>query len=201
MSQQVEPVIVSGGQGSGKTTLLREMHARFDGPSIILTTKETEKTAIHEPPHRIVWANAQYPQDIAETRAWSLEKFPNRNVQIIVDEVQNAPTFQDGADNGPLKTMLHEDREAGIKTVIATQSPGDLRTRKNNYAPVQQCDYWIWVGPLKSWHAGFFNANGMSDMKELMPTEKFKYRVMQPIEALKPKQRIVEQGETDPDFS
>lgn len=193
MSQQVEPIVVSGGQGSGKTTFLREQHARFDGPSIIMTPKKNERKAASNPPHRIRKSSCTYPEDIHKAREWALSR--DETVQVIVDECQNAPTFIDG--NGPLRDMLHEDREGGVKTVIATQTPSDLRTDEHNYGPVQQCDYWVWCGPLKTWHSGFFNANGMGDMKPLMPTKKYEYVVITPIESLSPKERIVHRGTTN----
>jgi hypothetical protein len=192
MAQQVEPIIVSGGQGGGKTTYLREMHDRFDGPSIFLTTKRYERKAISSPPQRIRRSSSRYPEDIQKARQWA--RAHDETVQLIVDECQNAPTFIDG--DGPVREMLHEDREAGVKTVISTQSPSDLRTDKRNYAPVQQCDWWVWVGPLKTWHSGFFNANGMGDMKPLMPTQKYRYVVFAPIESYAPKERIQCRGET-----
>lgn len=196
MSQQVEPVIVSGGQGSGKTTYLRELHARYDGPSVFMTTKGGERKAHHRPPKRIRKSSARYPEDISSVRQWALDR--SEDVQVIIDECQNAPTFTTG--DGPLRTMLHEDREGGIKTVISTQSPSDLRTKENGYAPVQQCDWWVWCGPLKSWHSGFFNANGLGDVKQLMPTEKYEYVVLQPIDSLSPEDKIKYRGETDTRF-
>jgi hypothetical protein len=196
MSQQVEPVIVSGGQGSGKTTYLREMHARYDGCSVFMTTKGGERKAHDRPPKRVRKSSAVYPEDIRRVREWAHDR--SEEVQVIIDECQNAPTFTTG--DGPIQTMLHEDREAGVKTVIATQSPSDLRTKENGYAPVQQCDWWVWCGPLKSWHAGFFNANGLSDVKRLMPTEKYKYAVLKPIESLPPEEQVVDRGSTDKRF-
>lgn len=196
MAQQVEPVIVSGGQGSGKTTYLRELHARYDGPSIFLTTKSNERKAAKNEPQRIRKSSCSYPGHISKARRWARQH--PENVQVIVDECQNAPTFTDG--QGPLKDMLHEDREAGVKTVISTQSPSELRTDENGYGPVQQCDWWVWVGPLKSWHTGFFNANGLSDVKNLMPTEKYKYVEMQPIASYSAEEKIVYRGETNPRY-
>jgi hypothetical protein len=193
---QVEPIIVSGGQGSGKTTYLREIHARYDGPSIFLTSKGGERKAHHRPPERIRKSSAAYPADISQARQWARER--SETVQVIVDECQNAPTFIDG--EGPLREMLHEDREAGVKTVISTQSPGDLRTDDHGYGPVQQCDWWVWVGPLKSWHSGFFNANGLADVKPLMPTQKYRYAVIKPVDSLPPEEMVVTKGETNPKF-
>lgn len=197
MAKQVEPVIVCGGQGSGKTTLLREMHAKYSGPSIYLTTKKNERTAANNPPMRIRKSSCSYPKDIKDAREWAQQY--DDTVQVIIDECQNAPTFIDG--DGPTRKMLHEDREAGVKTVIATQSPDDLRTNKRNYAPVQQCDVWIWVGPLKSWHVGFIQANGLSDMTDHMPQEKYEYVAFEPIESKTPEDRILDIGTTNTNYT
>jgi hypothetical protein len=196
MAQQVEPVIVSGGQGSGKTTYLRELHARYDGPSIFLTTKKNERKADQNAPRRIRHSSCQYPGHISKARQWARQH--PENVQIIIDECQNAPTFIDG--DGPIREMLHEDREAGVKTVIATQSPSDLRTNERGYGPVQQCDWWVWVGPLKDWHIGFLNANGLSDMKQHMPSEKYEFVEFEPKASLTPEEKIAYRGETDPRY-
>lgn len=190
-------LLVAGPSGGGKTTFLRELHARHDGPSIFLTTKQSERKAHERPPERIRRSRCTYPSDIAKARSWGRSR--DETVQIIVDECQNAPTFVDG--DGPLKDGLHEDRSAGIKWVIATQSPSDLRTRENGYAPVQQADMWVWCGRLKTWHTGFFQANGMSDMMDLLPSEKYRYVVLDPTASLPADERIVYRGETDRGFA
>jgi len=74
MAQQVEPVIVSGGQGSGKTTLLREMHAGFSGPSFFLTTKSNERKAASNPPMRHRQSSCAYPGDIQKAREWARKR-------------------------------------------------------------------------------------------------------------------------------
>jgi hypothetical protein len=193
---KAEHVLVAGPSGGGKTTYLRELHARHDGPSIFLTSKSGERKAHDRPPKRVRKSSAAYPEDIEQSRQWGRER--SETVQIIVDECQNAPTFTSG--KGPLKEGLHEDRSSGVKWVVATQSPGDLRTSQNGYAPVQQAKHWVWVGPLKTWHTGFMNANGMSDMKPLLPSENFAYAVLDPTQSLSPKERIVHRGETNAEF-
>jgi len=192
-----EHLLVAGASGGGKTTYLRELHARHDGPSIFLTPKANETTAADDPPDRIRKAGAEYPRDIRLAREWARDR--SGTVQVIVDECQNAPTFVDG--DGPLRDGLHEDREAGVKWVIATQSPSDLRTRENGYAPVQQAEWWVWCGPLRTWHTGFFQANGMSDMMGELPDTNYRYAVIDPTASLDPSDRIVFRGETDRRFA
>ena len=194
---KAEHILCAGPSGGGKTTYLRELHARHDGPSIFVTTKQSERKAHSNPPKRIRESGASYPDAIEKARAWARDR--EETVQIIVDECQNAPTFTDG--EGPLKDGLHEDRSAGVKWVITTQSPSDLRTRENGYAPVQQAELWIWCGPLKTWHTGFFQANGMSDMMDLLPTENYQYAVIDPTASVPAKERIIYRGETDRRFA
>jgi hypothetical protein len=191
-----EHVLVAGPSGGGKTTYLREMHASHDGPSIFLTSKSNERKAHDRPPERVRKSSAAYPADITQAREWAKQR--PETVQIIVDEAQSAPSFIDG--EGPVKDGLHEDRSAGVKWVIATQNPMDLRTNRNGYGPIQQCQYWVWVGPLKTWHTGFFDGNGMNDMKSLLPSENYEFVVIDPTASLSARERIVARGETDPRF-
>lgn len=189
-------VLVAGPSGGGKSTNLRELHARHDGASIFLTTKSNERTAHNYPPERIRRSSARYPGDIEQSRQWAISR--SETVQVIVDECQNAPSFRSG--DGPLADGLHEDRSRGVKYVIATQNPMDLRTSERGYGPVQQCEYWVWVGPLKTWHEGFFQSNGMSDMIELLPSSNYEYVVIDPTASIPARERIVYRGTTDPRF-
>jgi hypothetical protein len=196
MTQNAEHLLVAGPSGGGKTTFMRELHARHDNPSIFMTPKRGERTAQHRPPERIRKSSASYPEDIEKSREWAIRR--SSTVQVIADEVQRAPSFVEG--EGPLRDGLHEDRSAGVKWVIATQNPMDLRTNANGYGPVQQCKLWVWCGPLKTWHEGFFQSNGMSDMIPLMPTDNFEYVVIDPTASLSAKERIVYRGETNEKF-
>lgn len=196
MAVNAEHELVAGPSGGGKTTLLREKHARWDGPSVFLTTKKGERSALSDPPRRVRKPSAHYPGDIQQARDWAREH--DETVLVIVDEAQNAPSFTDG--QGPVKDGLHEDRSAGVKWVVATQNPQDLNTRENGYGPIQQCQYWVWAGPLKTWHEGFFQSNGMADMISLMPSANYEYVVLDPTASLAPRERVVHRGETDSRF-
>lgn len=194
---RAEHVLVAGPSGGGKSTYLREMHARHDGASVFLTTKSGERSAHHRPPERVRQSSAHYPRDLERARDWAVQR--DELVQVIVDEAQNAPTFAAG-DDGPCRTMLHEDREAGVKAVVATQNPQDLRTGQFKYGPIQQCEYWVFVGPAKDWHVAFFQANNMADLVPLLPTERFEYVVLNPVAALSAEEKVVARGQTDPRF-
>jgi len=193
MSVDAEHVLVCGPSGGGKTTYLRELHARHDGPSIFLTTKKYESTAVDNPPLRIRRSSSRYPDDIRQSREWARAQDPT--VQVIIDEAQNAPTFRDGQE-GPTYSMLHEDRSSGVKAVVATQNPMDMRSSEHGYGPIQQCKHWVFVGPARDWHESFFNANGMSDLKPYMPTENYQYVVFEPSMAKAPEEKILFRGET-----
>jgi len=188
MSINAEHVIVAGPSGGGKTTYLREMHANHDGPSIFMTTKKGERKAHHDPPARVRKSSASYPEDITKARQWSKRK--DGTCQVIVDEVQNAPTFMDGED-GPVRSMLHEDRSDRVKAVIATQNPQDLHTRQYNYGPLQQARYVVWVGPSKTWHRGF--REWLNLEPEQLPQENYRYHTIDPSDPPK----VIYTGTTD----
>jgi len=175
MSINAEHVIVAGPSGGGKTTYLRELHAKHDGPSIFLTTKKNERKAEKNPPMRIRKSSADYPADLKKARQWAKRK--DGTVQVIIDEVQNAPTFLEGED-GPVRKMLHEDRSDRVKAVIATQNPQDLHTRQYNYGPLQQARYVVWVGPSKTWHRGFREWLNLDPSQ--LPDVNYHYHVIDP---------------------
>lgn len=196
MSQLAEHLAVVGPSGGGKTTHLRERHAREDGPSVFLTTKTYERTAAHSPPFRVRRSNADYPADIRRVRSWARQR--NETVQVVVDEVDNAPTFTEG--EGPLLDGLEEDREDGVKYVIATQNPQNLHHPENGYGPIQNCEYLIWVGPVKTWHEGFLRSNGLYSIIDRFPSSNYEYVVVDPTSSIPAEEKIVYRGETDPRF-
>lgn len=163
MTQAVH-ALVAGSSGGGKTTLLREMHDRFSGPSIFMTTKPSDPLP-DNPPSSIVRPSAVYDDDIIKARQWALAR--NGPVQIIVDEVQFSG-LADGA--GPIARGLHEDRDRKIKWVLATQSPQDLR---GGYTSLQQVNAIYWVGPARTFHEGFIRYYRLQDID--FPEERFSY--------------------------
>lgn len=194
---QAKGVMVCGPSGGGKSTYTREGHDTADCPSIFLTTKKNERKAAKDPPWRLRESGCSYPGDIQTARQWALGR--GGGCQVIVDEVQNAPTFSDGAQ-GPCYKMLHEDREREIKPVLVTQNPMDLRTSEHGYGPVQQAEYWVFCGKLKDWHVGFLRANNMGGLVDHMPTEHYDYVVIEPTAALSGEEKIVYRGRTKREF-
>jgi len=191
MSIDAKHVLVAGPSGGGKTTYLRELHAQHDGPSIFLTTKSNERKAQHDPPARVTKSSASYPEDISRARAWAKQK--NGTVQVVIDEIQNAPTFLDGSD-GPVRSILHEDRSDRVKAVIASQNPQDLHNRTWKYGPLQQCKYVIWVGPSRTWHRGF--REWLNLESEQLPQENYAYRVFKPSDP----PEVIYEGRTNPQY-
>jgi hypothetical protein len=196
--KDADHVLVVGPSGGGKSTYAGEMFARHDGPAAYLSTDDGLDPTPYDPPRRTARPGATYPDDIERVRSWARA---NGDVTlVVVDECQNAPSFREG--DGPLADGLHQDRSDGVVWVVATQNPMDLRTRERGYGPVQQARYWVWCGPVKDWHTGFLNANGMSDMTPHMPTSNYEYVVLDPTASLPTlSDRIVARGETDPRWS
>jgi hypothetical protein len=197
MAQLAEHVMVCGPSGGGKTTYLRQHHARFDGSSIFMTTKKNERKAQISPPKRVRKSSCSYPGDIEKARAWALGR--SESLQIIVDEAHNAPSFNEG--DGPLDSGMREDRSKEIRYIVATQNPQNLNNKKDGYGLVQQCQFWVFVGPAKDWHVGFFNANNMGDLVQHMPTSNFEYVVVKPVAALPPEEKVVYRGRTLEEFA
>jgi len=187
---------VAGPSGGGKTTFLSETHSRFDGYSIFLTTKPRETKPEKNGPARQRKSSCSYPEDIRRARKWALQQ--DAPVQIVVDESQNAPSFQSG--EGPLSDGIREDREAGVRWSVATQNPQAWNNDQDGYGLVQQCNFWVFCGPAKDWHVGFFRANNMSGLEDYLPTENHQYVVINPVAALSSKEKIVDTGRTSKQY-
>lgn len=193
MGVDAEHLLVCGPSGGGKTTYLRQLHAQHDGASAFLTTKPNERTAQNSHPQhrRYRESSCSYPGAIEPVR--DAARSESGVAQVIVDEVDTAPTFADG-ENGPVRRMLHDDRELGVKCVIATQNPQDLHTSQWKYGPLQQCEYVVWVGPVKTWHTGF--TDWLDVDRSQLPDENYTYVVIDP--SAPP--QVVYEGRTDPQY-
>lgn len=172
--KDAEHVLVAGPSGGGKTTYVGEMHERATAPSAFLSPKQGDT----------------YPETIERVRELFIA---DGGGQIIVDEVQNCPTFLSGED-GPVRKMLHEDRERGIKAVLCTQNPQDLRTTEWNYGPLQQCQYFVWTGEARTWHRGF--REWLNVDADMLPDQQHSFVVIRPTDP----PEVVSSGETDPSF-
>jgi len=172
--KNAEHVLVAGPSGGGKTTYVGEMHAKHSGASVFLSTKRGDS----------------YPEDIERAREAVRAAGGG---QIIVDEAQNAPTFKNG-DDGPVRKMLHEDREAGVKAVVSTQNPQDLHTSQWRYGPLQQCQYFVWVGAAQTWHRGFREWLNLESAQ--LPDQDYDYVVVDPADP----PEVVTEGRTNPEY-
>lgn len=110
-------------------------------------------------------------------------------VQVIVDEAhRHLPDSEkkSSAKNNTLAAMLHEDRDKGVKIVLASQDPTDFY-----YPPLKQCKWLVWCGPPSTFHRGFRRYYSI-DVDDL-PDERFQYVVIRPSDP----PRVVYQGETN----
>ena len=184
---QAYHTVVTGDSGGGKTTYLREAHATYPGLSIWIdqsddgvsgisgrdldsaATVRTEREARQSDATRLRWRCSD-PLDAARgARAVAHDYHESTGfpTQVIADEAQDG-MLADGeveADN-PVKRMLHEDRDKGLKVQVATQDPQDLE-----YTPLKQCKYWVWVGEWSTFHRGFINYFDLP--KSELPTEPY----------------------------
>lgn len=179
-TEDAEHVMVCGPSGGGKSTHLGKMHATYDGLSVLLDMDEGDT-----------------PEDIQYYREQLIEAGGG---QLIIDEAQETPTFRDG-ENGPTKQALHKDRDKGLKVVVATQNPMDFNHSEFGYGPLQQCEYWVFVGKAKSWHGGFLNGNQMTDLVSHVPTEDYEYIVVDPALGKTGDEKVVYRGQTDPQYT
>jgi len=183
--------LVFGNSGSGKTTYLREMHDTFPdetsgGISIWINhNKESvpdgrgfdSATTVSDYQSLVDAVEAGYkrinyhvPQETGITHVRSIAYHVTRQpVQAIVDESQNV--LPDGQEDSELAVGLHEDRDEGVKWVLATQDPSDL-----DYPPVKQCAYYVAVGEPSAFMEGFLRYFSIN--REDLPDSRFSYVVM-----------------------
>jgi len=193
---QAPHVTCVGAQGSGKTTYLRELHADFDGASVFLTPKSRESSiegrdvsgrqalntvvtqATGPRDAKAKMYGASYPEDASTAREWSHDVSEHKSwpVQIIIDEAHETLISK---SKGPVKDGLHLDRSLGIKYVIATQSPQDLKEQRG-YPAVNQCRYITWVGPSRVFQKGFIDHYHLDETDAGLPTEPYRYHVINP---------------------
>lgn len=179
--------LVAGDSGSGKTTLLREMHDNYPGLSIWIahkspggisgndlenaTTVRSESEARAAEATRLRWVCSD-PEDVvgpARQVALDYRDATGYPTQVILDEVQVVMNEELDSSH-PVKKMLHEDRDQGLKLTVGTQDPTDLRP---NYTALKQCAYFVFVGIPSPFHRGF--ADYFSLPKNEMPSEKYQY--------------------------
>jgi len=98
-------------------------------------------------------------------------------------EAQSGPT-----SGNPVREALHEDRDRGVKVVLATQDPTDLY-----YPPIKQCRHLVMFAP-SSFHTGFLRYYDIESLE--YPTEAYHYAVVRP--SLPPE--VVYRGVTDPRY-
>lgn len=182
---QAYHTLVAGDSGGGKTTYLREAHATYPGLSIWIDhhgvdgiggrslddaeTVRSEREARRSDATRLRW-RCDDPLDAARGARAVAHDYHDETgfpTQVIADEAQDGmlPDGDVEADN-PIKRMLHEDRDKGLKVQVATQDPQDLE-----YTPLKQCKYWVWVGEWSTFHRGFINYFDLPQSE--LPTEPY----------------------------
>lgn len=179
----------AGDSGSGKTTLMREGHDTFPGLSIWIAhddpdgisgrdledaaTVTSEAEARSSDATRLKWV-CDHPEDVLEEArqvAIDYRRSTGYPAQIVLDEAQTVMN-EELSSSHPVKKMLHEDRDKGIKLTLGTQDPTDL---KPNYTALKQCEYFVFVGIPSPFHRGF--ADYFSLPKGEMPAEQYQYVV------------------------
>jgi DNA helicase HerA-like ATPase len=191
--------LICGDSGGGKTTLMREMHSTFEGVSIWINHNDERvpgrsvssvselDTAVKSGANRINYVCRDALAGIEAARSVAYHTVDGR-VQIIADEAQNLLPDGDVDDENSLKQALHEDRDEGVRVVVATQDPSDLE-----YTPIKQCNYFTWVGGWSVFHDGFIRY--FSIPRDLLPTEKYKYAIFDK------RMNMVASGETKEEYA
>jgi len=179
---RAEHTLICGDSGGGKTTLMREMAATFGGVSIWINHTDERlpraervdnfdqlRAAIGHGHRHIDYRTADPLEAVEHARSMAYHVIDGKT-QIVVDEAHNLlPDAGVDADN-PLKQSLHEDRDAGVRVVVATQDPSDLA-----YTPIKQCSFITWCGEWSVFHDGFIRY--FSIPRDELPVAPFEYVV------------------------
>lgn len=178
---QAHHTLVAGDSGGGKTTLMREMHDTFPGLSIwvnhngesgVAGKRASGLRAIQTADRNTINLRVSDAREGAQTAreaARSYHEATGYPAQVIADEAQE-DLLPDGtnAPDTAVKRGLHQDRDHGVKWVVATQDPTDL-----HYTPLKQVQHWVWVGPWSTFHEGFLRYFSMP--REELPDEAFQW--------------------------
>lgn len=197
--------LVTGDAGGGKTTALREMFDKFAGLSVWIdhtgaggisgqhidgaATVRSAREARQSTATRLRWVTENPIETAREVRQLVREYHEKTGYpsQVIIDEAHNLLPSGDVEADNPVKKMLHEDRDHGVKVVLATQDPSDLE-----YTPLKQCKYWVWVGEWSVFHKSFLNH--WSIPKDELPEGPYRYVVFNK------RMEVVYRGETKAEY-
>jgi len=212
-------VVVAGTSGGGKSTLLREMFAELDGVSVWVRRGPNDddapsgyrvrgtaamQTGIRKASSwtgvRLVYQTSGDAESVraavSDVRqlARQIHDVTGGAVgtQMILDEAHGyLPDAESESGPGnPIRDAMHEDRDNGLKVVLASQDPTDLY-----YPPLKQAAHIVWVGETRVFNRGFLRYFGLDSLK--LPNERFRYVVIKPTDP----PEVVYRGETNEEYA
>jgi DNA helicase HerA-like ATPase len=206
---QAHHTLVTGDSGGGKSTLLREMQFNFNGLSVWVNHDGADgltgrggrnATTVHSAAalrsassprinYRVSKDSLTDALAAARETAIQYREDTGYPAQVILDECQTEAD-EKLEPSHPLKRMLHEDRDKGVKTVLSTQDPSDLQ---KNYSMIKQCKLFAWVGEWSVFHDGFIRYFNIP--RDELPTEPYRYVVFDK------RMRVQYRGETSEEYS